>query len=133
MRTLVTFMAALGLLVSGALAPGAARADDGKKAGGASEGWIYEVRVVRVEHQWILRPQCPPHDELGWNQVRNRVYAVFAEVIGRDIGDHRDVGAFDAQAAPQQAAARNLQHGHLHVGLAQQHARAGFSVVGQIG
>ena len=49
MRTLVTFMVALGLLVSGALAPGAARADDGKKAGGASEGWIYEVRVVRVD------------------------------------------------------------------------------------
>src|SRR5690606_41007773 len=52
------------------------------------------------------------------------VDAVFAEVVGADVGDQSDVGALHAQAAAQQAAARGLQDRGLCLAVAQQAAGA---------
>ena len=49
--------------------------------------------------------------------------AVFAEMIGADIGDHRHARVVRDQATPQQTPARGLQHGEIDQWVGQHHAR----------
>ena len=48
-------------------------------------------------------------DELGLDQLVEVVDAPLAEMVLGDVGDDRDVGAFDAEAAAQHAAAGGLE------------------------
>ena len=51
------------------------------------------------------------------------MHAVFAEMVGADIGDDRRVGALDRQAAAKHAAARGFEDRRLYPRIAQ-HVRA---------
>ncbi len=75
------------------------------------------------------RPRPPRQragdDELRVGQALQVVDAVFAEMIDADVGDDRRIGTRERQAAPQDAAARGLQHRKFDRRVAQYRACAG--------
>ena len=78
-------------------------------------------RIVRVEHDRPAVPDLLGDQRLDVNQLVEVVDAVVAEVIGGDVGDHGDVGLVVAQAPPDDAAARGLQHRRLDCRVVEHH------------
>ena len=91
-----------------------------------------QLRIVGVEHQQARRwPRVgtPVADDLRDGQfhpcqISDAVHAVFAEMIGADVGDHGHIGLLQRQSAPQQATARGFEHGGVDIAPAQHGARA---------
>ena len=85
----------------------------------------HQHRVGTVEHQRAADRHGARHHQLGVGDVFQRGHAVFAQVVGADVGDQRRVGPPHCQAAAQDAAARRFKHRQLHGGVAQHGAGAG--------
>ncbi len=60
-------------------------------------------------------PIARAHQQLGLGQLPQVLHAELAQVVRRDVGDDRDVGALDREPAPQQPAARGLQDRGVHL------------------
>lgn len=94
--------------------------DDGARAPAAHRP---HQRVVGVEHGIpVTRNRFHDH---GFHprQLLERVDAVHSEVIGRDVGDDRDVVAVVPQTFAEYAAARDLEHREVDPRILQHHAR----------
>jgi hypothetical protein len=83
---------------------------------------------AKVAQQWILGIEYQPafirnracDRQFHRRQIFDRMDAVFAEMIGADIGDHRNIGLRQRQTAPQQATACGFQHRRFDIGAPQQ-------------
>ena len=67
--------------------------------------------------------------QLGLRDVFDAVDAVFAKVVGADVGDDRHIGLLHRQAPAQDAAACGFQQRHAYSRVAQHQARAGWAGV----
>jgi hypothetical protein len=67
------------------------------------------------------------HHQLHLRQLFCAVDAVFAEVVGVDVGHHRNIGTLHRQATPQDAATRGFQHSSLYLSVAQHGACTGWA------
>ena len=72
-----------------------------------------DVRIVGVEHRGPGARHGLDEGGLDAGQLRNRVDAVQAEVVGGDVGDHGHVVAVVAEPLAQDAAARDLEDGGI--------------------
>ena len=78
-------------------------------------------RIFGVEHGGVLGRL--DDDALDPRHGLHGVHAAQTEMIRLDVEDSAHVAALVAHAAAQQPAARRLQDGHIHRGVAQDHAR----------
>ena len=79
------------------------------------------VLVVGVEYSRVLRHLH--HDALDLRQILQGVYPFQAQVIGLHVEHGANVAALIAHTPTQQATTGGLQDGHVHGGVAQDHAR----------
>jgi len=77
--------------------------------------------VVGVEHRG--HPGATRQQAFDMGQLVQGLDAVEPQVIAADIQDHVDVAALEREAALEDAAARGLQHRHLHRRVGQHPAR----------
>ena len=82
-------------------------------------GHLEAERIVGVEHGGLARHL--DHDPLHLGQVLERADAAETEVVGLDVEHRAHVAVPDAHARAQQPAARDLEHRHVHVRIAQHH------------
>ena len=80
-----------------------------------------DQRIVRVEHRGPGTRHGLHQHALDVGQLRHRVDAVQAEVVGGHVGDHGHVVAVVAEALAQDAAARHLEHGRVHQRVLEHH------------
>ena len=81
-------------------------------------------RIVRVEHHQPVGPGHAAHRRLDLRELGERVDALEVEVVRGDVGEHARLVGLVAHAPQHQAAARGLQHRHVHVVPAQDRRRA---------
>ena len=74
-----------------------------------------DPRVVAVEHRPAVLAGDPRDDGLDLGELVEGVDALQAEVVGGDVGDHRDVVAGQPDALEQDAAAGGLGDRELHL------------------
>ena len=80
--------------------------------------------VVGIEHRIAVARDGLDHHGLHVRELLQGVDAAQTEVVGRDVGDHRDIVAVIPQTLPQDAAAGHLQHSEVDAGILQDHAGA---------
>ncbi len=95
------------------------------KAARQRGGAPYQRVVVRIEDQSSAGSQRTSHDELGVGQSVEIADAVFAEMIGADIGDDGRLHALDGEATTQDSAARGFEDCGLGARIAQYRTRTG--------
>jgi hypothetical protein len=88
-------------------------------------GLPQQDRIVGIQHQQSLRVDGAGDHQLHSRQIVEVVYAVFAEVIGGDVGDDGGICMRDRQTTAQHSAARGFQNRRLRMTLAQRGACAG--------
>ena len=80
-------------------------------------------RVVGVEHREAVARHRLDDDGLDVGELLEGVDAAHAQVVGRDVRDHRDVVAVVAQPLAQDAAAGHLHDREVDAGVLQHHPR----------
>ena len=80
----------------------------------------HQHRVVGVEHHAPAVPDRPGDEQLRLRELPQVLHPELAQVVRGHVGDDRDVGPLDREAAPEQSAARGLQDRGLHL-LAPEH------------
>ncbi len=87
---------------------------------GAGVGHAHHHGVRGIEHGHAVRCHVLHDDALQHGQVFHGADVGQPEVVAfAHVGDHGHVAAIEGQALAQQAAARGLEHGGVHVGMHQ--------------
>ena len=89
---------------------------------GMPAGVFDQSGIIGIQHQRPVCPQGTSDDELGGNQVFQRINPILAQMLRRDVGDQHSVSARKAQPTPQQSAACDLQQANVRALLLEHHA-----------
>ena len=117
---------AVAVAIDHAQALGAMRGHDGMVAvlgeigdrAGAAGGHLGDDGIGGVQHRHARRMHVLDDDALDHGQVLDRADVAQAQVVAHaDVGDDGHVAAVERQAFAQDAAARGLEHGRVHVGV----------------